>query len=180
MANKFQKLVYYLSAVSPVLIVFSFLLFFEKSEWTEPRRVYWIVPSILLVVAVLLICAFNWFFKRCVTGLSIINVEGTSFKCIDGWLFVYVVTYLLPLSYIALGDVIWIVLFVVIVLLTIVFVFSDYVTPHPILFFKGFHFYELKVGGFADYIVISKKQIRNVKSIVKVSRVFEFLLIRRL
>lgn len=107
------------------------------------------------------------------------EIEGSEFKCVDGWLAAYVVTYLLPLASLLLGDVAWIVLGVVMVLLMLVLVFSDHVTPHPLLFCKGYHFYELKVDGLAsDYKVISKKQIRNAKDIKKVSRVFEFLLIR--
>ena len=139
----------------------------------------WTVSIILIVVAIALIIVFNAFFKKAETELSVMDILGSEYKCIDGWLVGYVVSYLLPFASLALGDVIWIVLGVIIVLLMVILAFSDHVTPHPLLFCKGFHFYELKVEGLAsDYKVISKKQIRNAKDIRKVSRVFEFLLIR--
>lgn len=179
MANRFQKFIYYLSAEVPVLMVIAIVWLIEKSTWRKPMVLNWAVSIILIVVAIALIIVFNAFFKKAETELSVMDILGSEYKCIDGWLVGYVVSYLLPFASLALGDVIWIVLGVIIVLLMVILVFSDHVTPHPLLFCKGFHFYELKVEGLAsDYKVISKKQIRNAKDIRKVSRVFEFLLIR--
>lgn len=179
MANRFQKFIYYLSAEAPVLMVIAIVWLIEKSTWTKPMVLNWPVSIILIAVAIVLIIVFNAFFKKAETKLSVMDILGSEYKCIDGWLVGYVVSYLLPFASLALGDVIWIVLGVIIVLLMVILVFSDHVTPHPLLFCKGFHFYEVKVEGLAsDYKVISKKQIRNVKDIRKVSRVFEFLLIR--
>ena len=179
MANRFQKFIYYLSAEAPVLMILAIVWLIEKSIWTKPVRISWAVPLILMAVAILLIIVFYAFFKKAKTELTIMEIAGSEYKCIDGWLVAYVISYLLPFSSLVLGDVIWIVLGVVLVLLMIILVFSDHVTPHPMLFFRGYHFYELKVEGLAsDYKVISKKQIRNVKDIRKISRIFEFLLIR--
>ena len=179
MANRLQKLIYYLSAESPVMLVLGVLWLIQKSSWKAPVSISWRVPLVFLIISAVLILVFNAFFKKANSGLSVMNIEGSEFKCVDGWLVAYVVTYLLPFVSLALGDVVWIVFGIVVVLLMLVLVFSDHVTPHPLLFCKGYHFYELKVDGLAsDYKVISKKQIRNAKDIKIVSRVFEFLLIR--
>ena len=179
MANRFQKLIYYLSAEAPVLMILALLWLIDKSKWDSPIKISWGVPIVFLLVAAFLIIAFNMFFKRALTTLSIMDISGSEYKCVDGWLTAYVASYLLPFTSLAIGDVVWIVLGVVVTFLMIILVFSDHVTPHPLLFVKGYHFYELKVEGLAsDYKVISKKQIRNAKDIRKVSRVFEFLLIR--
>ena len=179
MANRFQKFLYYLSAEAPVFMVFAVLWFIEKSTWSKPIKLNWKTPLILFTVSMVLIIVFYRFFKEAKANLSVMEIIGSEYKCVDGWLVAYVVSYLLPLASLAIGDVIWIVLGIVMGLLIFILVFSDYVTPHPLLFFKGYHFYELKVDGLAsDYKVISKKQIRNAKDIKKVSRVFEFLLIR--
>ncbi|MDO4808533.1 MAG: hypothetical protein Q4A04_01000 [Eubacteriales bacterium] len=180
MANRFQKFIYYISAESPVMIIFALLWILQKSSFTEPVFISWKIPTVLITIAVASILMFNCFFRKAKTDLSILQVTGSEFKCIDGWLFAYVVSYLLPFTSLAIGDVAWIVLVIILILLMLILVFSDYVTPHPLLFCKGYHFYELKTDGLAsDYKVISKKQIRNVKDICKVSRVFEFLLIRK-
>lgn len=179
MANRFQKFIYYISAFAPVLIVFAIVWLIEKSSWTQPKRIDWKIPVILLVVATLLIIAFLLFFKKARRDLSVMEIHGSEYKCIDSWLVAYVIAYILPFASLMLGDVIWVALGIAMVLLMIVLVFTDYATPHPLLFCIGYHFYELKVEGLAtDYKVISKKQIRSADNIRKVSRVFEFLFIR--
>lgn len=179
MANRFQKFIYYLSAEAPVMIILAILWLWKKSTWTKPVMISWKVPVILVAIAILLIVIFNMFFNKTKAGLSVLNIKGTDFRSADGWLIAYVVTYLFPLASIAWGDVVWIVLAAVLLILMIVLVFSDYVTPHPLLFCRGYRFYELDVESAASgFTVISKKQIRNVDDFRKVSRVFEFLLIR--
>ena len=171
MANRFQKFIYYLSAEAPVIILLAI--------WSLIQKVPWVVPVILIGVALILIWVFIVFFKKANKDLSIMDINGSKFKCIDGWLIGYAVSYLLPFASLAVGAVLWIILGILLVLIMIILVFSDHVTPHPLLFFMRYHFYELEVEGMAaDYRVISKKRIRNVKDIRKVSRVFEFLLIR--
>lgn len=171
MANRFQKFIYYLSAEAPILFIFDIVWLIQKKTWK--------VPVTLFVIAVILIIIFSAFFKKAKSSLSILDVEGSEFRCIDGWLIAYVTTYLLPFTSLVLGDVCWVVLGILLLVVMVFLVFSDHVTPHPLLLCKGYHFYELKVEGLAsDYKVISKKQIRDAKDIKKVSRVFEFLLIR--
>ena len=179
MANRFQKFVYYSSAFVPVLIVFAIVLLIEKTTWTQQMKINWIIPVFLLVLAMILIIVFLLFFKKAKRDLPIMEIHGSEYECIDSWLVAYVIAYMLPFATLVLGDVIWVVLCIAMILLMAVLVFTDYATPHPILFCKGYHFYELKIEGSAsNYIVISRKQIRSVDNIRKVSRVFEFLFIR--
>lgn len=179
MANRFQKLIYYLSAEAPVFIVFAIIWLCKESTWTEPVILSWKVPVLLFAIAVILIVIFSLFFSKAKTGLSVLDITGTAYRTADGWLVGYVVSYLLPLTYVTWGDIVWGVLAVVQLILIIVLVFSDYVTPHPLLFCIGYRFYEIDVEGAASgFKVISKKRIRNVYDFKKVSRVFEFLLIR--
>lgn len=179
MANRFQKFIYYLSAETPVLLVLGIMWLFEKSTWQKPIMISWKVPALLFIVSTILVIVFIAFFNRAKANLSIIIVKVTDYRSAEGWLVAYVVTYLLPLVSIVFGDVAWGVLATVLMILLVVLTFSDHVTPHPLLFFLGYHFYELDVDGAASgYIVISQKRIRNVADFNKVSRVFEFLLIR--
>lgn len=178
MANRFQKFIYCITAEAPIFFVFAILWFTEKSKPNEPILTNLIIPSILFIIGVVLIVFFNIFFKMARTKLSIMEVSGSDFKSIDGWNAAYVVTYMFPLASLTFGDVVWPALGIIMILLMVVLVFSDYVTPHPLLVLR-YHFYELKIEGSAsNYILISRKPIRNIKDIKKVSRVFEFLLIR--
>jgi len=171
MANRFQKFIYFLSAEAPIMFVFAAVWKVQKNSWK--------VPIISIVIGILLIILFEDFFRKAKSTLSVLDVEGSEFRCIDGWMMVYITTYLFPFVSLKFGDVSWIILGIILLIIMAILVFSDHVTPHPLLFFKGYHFYELKVERLAsDYKVISKEQIRDVKDIKKVSRVFEFLLIR--
>lgn len=179
MANRFQKFIYYFSAEAPILLVLSIMWLVEKSAWKKPIMISWKVPALLLIASVILVIAFVLFFNRAKADLSLINITGTDYRSADGWLVAYVGTYLLPLTSIGWGDIAWVVLASVLIILMLVLTFSDHVTPHPLLFCMGYHFYEVDVEGAASgYTVISKRQIRNVADFKKVSRVFEFLLIR--
>lgn len=179
MANRFQKFIYYLSAETPVLLVLGIMWLCEKSSWKKPIMISWRVPALLLIASVILGIVFIAFFNRAKVDLSIVNVTGSDYRSADGWLVAYVGTYLLPLTSIAWGDVAWVIVAVVLIILLLVLTFSDHMTPHPLLFCMGYHFYELDVDGAASgYTVISKKRIRNAADFKKVSRVFEFLLIR--
>lgn len=171
MANRFQKLIYFLSAETPVLGVFAFVWYKKNSTWK--------VPLWLVVIAIILIVLFFGSFKKAKRNLSILDITGTDFHLVDERLVVYVITYLLPMAYFPFSDFIGSALITVLLILIIVLTFTDYVAPHPLLFCLGYHFYELSVEGAASgFIVVSKKQIRNIRDFQKVSRVFEFLLIR--
>lgn len=62
----------------------------------------------------------------------------------------------------------------------VVIPFINCAIPHPLLFFRGYHFYNLTTeNGISSYILISKKKIRNKKEIKLVGRIFEFLLIEK-
>lgn len=179
MANRLQKFIYYFSAEAPVLLILAIVWLIEKSSWTKKIDISWEVPLILCIVAISLVIAFCVFFNKAKADLSVMEIMGAKYKCIDGWLVAYIVSYLIPFISLSVGEVVWIVFGIVMFFMLIVLAFSDHVTPHPLLFFKGYHFYELEIEGLAsDYKVISKKQIRSAKDIRKVSRVFEFLLIR--
>lgn len=179
MANRFQKFIYYFSAETPILLVLAIMWLVRKSSWKEPIMISWKMPTFLLIVSVFLVIVFISFFNRAKADLSLINITGTGYRSADRWLVAYGVTYLLPLTSIAWGDIDWVGLGAVLIILMLVLIFSDHVTPHPLLFCMGYHFYELDVVGAASgYTVISQKQIRNVADFKKVSRVFEFLLIR--
>lgn len=177
MANRFQKFIYYLTAEAPAFFVLGLIWFIKKSEWGKTIVLSWKVPVFLLFVTVFLIVLLIRFFKKAKSSLSIANVKGENFRSVDGWLVVYVVTYLLPLAYIPWGDVVWIVLILILLILMVVLTFSDIATPHPLLFGMGYHFYELNMKGKTGFIIISKKQVQNVNEFKKVSQLFENLLI---
>lgn len=179
MANRFQKFIYFLSAETPALVIFAIVWIIKKSTWNKPIQISWKVPIWLIVISIMLIILFFVFFNKAKKNLSILDIKGTDFHLADERIVAYVITYLLPMASFPFSDFIVSVLIIVLFILIIVFTFTDYVAPHPLLFCLGYHFYELSVEGAASgFIVVSKKRIRNINDFQKVSRVFEFLLIR--
>lgn len=180
MANRFQKLLYYLSAEAPILLIFAITWFIEKSSWTRPFIISWKVPLFLTTVSVLLIALFINSFDYACKNLQKISINCKSFTSGDGWIVAYITSYLLPLSSLQFGKRVWLVLSLILVILLIALSFTDYVTPHPVLYLKRFHFYVINVEEAADgYYLITKKKIHKASDVKKVSQLFEFLLIQK-
>ena len=180
MANRLQRLLYFLSAEAPVLIVFAVILFLRNSTLDNWRSC--IIPGTLIIFAIFLIIIFNYSFKFAKNNLPVISININLISNDEGWLVGYVLTYLLPLvsfnidahDKYTVGAVI--ILFVLVMLLSS---FSDYVTPHPLLFLKGYHFYEINViGAQGKMKLVSDKRLRKATDVKNVKRLFENLLIR--
>lgn len=171
MANRLQKLLYFLSAEAPIMVMASVV-------WAMQRKV-WIGPIIIVVIAVALIVIFNRTFIYAEKNLPSISVTTSDLKSADAWLVAYVITYLLPFASLAFADYVMIIVCVVFIILAVVLTFTDYVTPHPWLYLRGYHFYNINVEGAAtEYTLISKKRLRKAEDVHVIARVFEFLLIR--
>jgi hypothetical protein len=179
MANRFQKLIYFLSAETPILIVFAVVWLIEKSTWTKPVSVSWKVPILLIVSSALLSIAFDCLFKYAIKNLQTVQVTGADISGGDAWIIAYIISYMLPLASFKFGEVINPVLSIVIAVLLVALTYTDYITPHPLLYIKGYKFYKFDVEGAASgYYLISKKKIRKAADVNKVAQVFDFLLIR--
>ena len=180
MANRIQKLLYFLSAESPILIVFAIVWLIEKSTWSKPISISWKIPTILITLSVLLIIAFNYSFDYGKKNLQTIPVSATEISGGDEWIVAYIISYILPLAEYQFGEMIKPVVGAAVLMLLVVLTFTDYMTPHPILYLRRYHFYKLDIeGAHAGYNLISKKKLKRSSDVRKVSQVFEFLLLRQ-
>ena len=172
MANTIQKLIYYFSAVAPVCITFSLVWIIQGKGIVLPV----ILVSTSLVVVVLFSVAFIYGYKN----IAPTTIRVTDISTDDLWLLGYVFSYLLPLANMVIDE--WNLFILAGISLTIgvVIPFINCAIPHPLLFFRGYHFYNLTTeNGISSYILISKKKIRNKKEIKLVGKIFEFLLIEK-
>lgn len=180
MANRFQKLLYFLSAESPILIMFAVVWLIEKSTWTKPIDISWKVPTALILLSVLLLFAFNHAFNYGKKNLQTIQVSASGISGGDEWIVAYIISYLLPLAEFQFGGLIKPIVGIVVVLLLAAMTFTDFMTPHPLLYLRGYHFYSLDVeGAHSDYHLISKKRMKRALDVTNVSQIFEFLLLRQ-
>lgn len=111
-------------------------------------------------------------------SIKSINVSKIISK--DSWLVAYVIAYVLPFAYMVMSDYHIVSFIVGGLMLVLVIIPSIMALPNILLFFVGYHFYEMETEstGVGDYILISKRQrIRNKADVKTVMRVFEKLLI---
>ena len=180
MANRLQKLIYFTSAESPIIVVFAIVWLIEKSSWEKPIDISWEVPLFLLLISVSLVVVFVISFKCGMKNLQKIPVKGLDIAGGDSWIVAYVVSYLAPFMSFKFGDVILPVAGIVIGVLLVTLTLTDFVTPHPVLYLLGYHFYTLDVeGAHSGYNLISRKRIKRASDVTSVSQVFEFLLLRK-
>ena len=169
MANKLQKLLYNLSAGSPVLIVFSIVWYFQKKTIQVP-----LVCGGIAVVLILLFYLFYWYGKA---NCARIQVRVVSIIPEDNKLLVYLSTYILPFASMAIPKY-NVVLFAVIALAIIVAAeaMNDGM-PHPLLYCIGYHFYSLGTENGMSYCLISRKKLRRKQDVRLVYRLFDYLLL---
>lgn len=180
MANRVQKLLYFLSAESPILIMFAIVWMIKKSTWTKPISVSWKIPLLLISFSIFLIVVFNYSFDYGKKNLQTIPISASGISGGDEWIVAYIISYLLPLAEFQFGNMIKSVVGAVIIILLATITFTDFMTPHPILYLRRYHFYKIDVeGAHAGYNLISKKKLKRASDVKIVSQVFEFLLLRQ-
>lgn len=171
MANRLQKLLYFLSSESPVLIFIAILWYVQKKEW----QVSIILVIQAIVIDILFVISFNYGRRK----IPVIPVMATEIANAEGPLIGYVLSYLLPFGTMTLEDYYLPILVVAIFILELVLTFTDFMSPHPLLFIAGYHFYKIGIEGASkEYYLASKKTLRKPGDVTVVQRVFEFLLIR--
>lgn len=170
MANIIQKIIYNLSAVSPLCFAFALVWYIqEKSMW---------VPLIAVGIGSILIILFSISFSYAKKHLALIQIRTSNIKPCDKWFAVYFISYFFPFASVAVRDLdIWICA-VTGAAIVLVFSFMNSAIPNPLLLIRLYHFYQIDAeNGIGDYVLISKRKFRNKKEVNVVNRVFDFLLL---
>lgn len=170
MANNLQKLIYNLSAASPLCFTFAILWYIQKQTL--------IVPAICVCLGSFFVLCFARSFSYAKKHVAPIMIRVTDVSPKDGWMVAYGISYLLPFASMAIDDFDAILCGIIAILLIVIILFANSVTPNPLLFLRKYHFYEISAeNGVSGYLLICKRDLRNAKHITTVKRVFEFLLI---
>lgn len=170
MANKFQKFLYNFSAASPICFLFSVVWAIQKGTWQ--------VPSIFSTIGILAIIGFYMSFEYGIKHMAPIPIRTTEISPKDGWIAVYIITYLLPFTSLVINNInVWtfgLTAFAIAALAP----FSNTAIPNPLLAVRHYHFYQVSSEhGISGYILISKNKFRNKQEPKIVNRMFDFLLI---
>lgn len=168
--NKLQKGLWILSSGAPILVAFSIAWYVTQS--TYMISVFFIAISVILIIIAAAI------FYEIKTKLASLGLRAKKItqndKCIIG----YILSYLLPFASIIFDKYNPYLFLGVALLMFIVALVAYTPTANPLLFFIGYHFYDVETeNGIGNYLVISKKAIRNKSALRKAIRVTEYLLI---
>jgi len=168
--NKLQKALWILSSGAPILVTFSI-------AWYVTQSTYMISAFFIAISVILIIIAAAIFYevktKLASLGLRAKKVTQND-KCIIG----YILSYLLPFASIVFDKYNPYLFLGVALLIFIVALVAYTPTANPLLFLIGYHFYDVETeNGIGNYLVISKKAIRNKSELKKAIRVTEYLLI---
>ena len=131
MGNKFQKLLYNLSAAAPVCFVFSIVWLIQKKTWQ--------LPVVCVAIAIAIILLFYKSFEYGLKNLSPIPIRTADISPNDNWIVIYILTYLLPFASIVIDDFNLIVCSAIALLIAIVAPFINSAIPNPLLFIKKYH-----------------------------------------
>mgnify|MGYP005851983039 FL=1 len=170
MANNLQKLIYNLSAASPLCFTFAILWYIQKQTL--------IVPAICVCLGSFFMLCFARSFSYVKKHVAPIMIRVTDISPKDGQMAAYVISYMLPFASMAIDDFDITVCGIIAAALIAIILFANSVTSNPLLFLRKYHFYEISAeNGVSGYLLICKRDLRNAKHITTVKRVFEFLLI---
>lgn len=170
MANKVQRFIYNLSSAAPLAFVLA-LIWYQQHKTTQIPIVF---VSIGLVLIMLLYLSFAYW-KRHIASIAI---RATNISSNDGWIAAYIIAYLVPFASIALDKFNLEVSIIIAFALILILPFVNSAIPNPLLFVCGYHFYSVSAeNGISNYILISKRSLRNSKHLKSVQRIFEYLLL---
>ena len=168
MPNFLQKWIYNLSAAAPLCLIFAFVWWSEYGTW--------LVSLICVIVSVVLLMAFKVSFAYYKRNLPPITIRINEIAPHDSWIVAYIISYILPFASITLSDFNPFLSGAIAITIIVIAPFVNSAVPNPLLFASGYHFFQVKSEHGANYVLISRRRIRNGKEVKRIQRIFEFLL----
>lgn len=173
MANKFQRMLFSISVVAPVLIVTAVIEIIKNGLS---------LFSIMICIVGIVFSLYDWgLVSICKKRLEVINISVDSVTPNDSWCIAYIVTYMIPCISLVLEPLNWFITGGTALLIGVVIAVTNAVPPNPLLRAMGYHFYKVSsIDGATDYNLISKRSgIHNKNTIEKVNMIFDYVLFER-
>lgn len=186
MANKAQKLLFNLSTMSPLVLIFAIVYWLEKdvklfSEQEDKIQINVTAVALIIIISISVAFSFysSWFVRACNKKLERIPIGVDGVVPNDTWVIVVLLSYALPAAGVVFKE-LNIYISIVVILLWILFLaLSNTILPNPILMLQGYHFYKITtVDGSSDIILLSRrKSIQNRSVVNTVMIAFHYLAI---
>jgi hypothetical protein len=172
MIGNLQKGLWILSSGAPMFIIFSVAWLVSQSTST--------IPIVFISLAALLIVLAFFIFRAMKTKLAVMSIRTKKVTQNDKMIIQYAFSYLLPFASIIWDKINPFITLGVSMVIFLILLRASNPTANPLLFLIGYHFYEVEgENGIGNYLVMSKKDLRNKDELTTVSRVTEYLLLDR-
>ncbi|MBQ9842004.1 MAG: hypothetical protein IJO42_02720 [Clostridia bacterium] len=186
MANQLQKLLFNLSTMSPLVLLF------EVVYWGENDIKFFIKTnnetvlnpiSIILLALILLSAVFSLysivFVQVCRKKLECIPIAIDNIIPYDNWIIGVLLSYAFPFASTAIEDLNLYITIGLVVVIVFFLTMINIVFPNPVLVLCGYHFYKIaNIDGGCDIILLSKrKSVQHRNSVKKVIIAFNYLAI---
>ena len=172
MLNQFQKWIYNLSVLSPIVLVFGVIWYLKCRTWK--------IPALCVVVFIVFTICFFFLHNYAIKQLETIKADVASVENSDKKVFLYMFTYLLPVAQFAFKerDKVYLIVCCVIAFAGMIILYClNAILINPIWVIQGYKIYSITSSSGVRYTLISKKNIRSIKEIKYVKRITEYYLV---
>lgn len=170
MGNISQRLIYNLSAAAPLCFIFALVWYWQK----KTRDISCIAICIGIVLVILLMISFAYGKRH----FAPIIIRTNDIAPYDSWVIVYIITYMFPFASLAIKDINLIICVIIAGVLIMAAPCVNTAIPNPILFLRGYHFYQVSgEHGISGSVLISRRKLRKAKDVKTVNRIFDYLLL---
>lgn len=186
MANKLQKLLFNLSTMSPLIVIFTIVYWLEQDISIVSRqegKTHLNIVAVVLVIIAFASISFStyglWFVKACNKKLERIPIGIDGIVPHDVWVIAVLLSYVLPTAGVVFKDLNPCSHIVVILFGLLFLALSNTILPNPLLMLRGYHFYKITtIDGSGDIILLSKrKDIQNRNAVKTAMIAFHYMAI---
>ena len=169
MLSKLSKTSLVSTALAPICLTLWFIKYSKQWKYTDG------LPFLIIAIVLAIIC---WgLLKLSSKKLEKIPSKIATVKTADKEIVGFILVYLLPLiNQTSTSMDSHVLVFVSVLFFVIVFTSNSY-HFNPLIGFFGYHFYEVTIDGGITYILITKKNISNCKSIGYVVQISEYMIL---
>lgn len=187
MANKFQKFLFNLSTMSPLVFIPALVYWIEQDVPPlingETEKLQLVPQSISLVIIMLVSVFFSlyslFFVRACRRYLEPIPIAIDTISSNDAWVVAVILSYALPAASFVFEDNNLHITGAIVVILLLILAISNVIFPNPLLMLGKYHFYKItNVDGGGEICLLSMRaSIVNRDSVLKIICAFDYLAI---
>ncbi|MCU5783196.1 hypothetical protein MA04_02496 [Alcanivorax balearicus MACL04] len=183
MLNKLAKLALVSTALAPICLTLWFVeinsAWQHDASWPENLANHWLVGSSYLLAALVLsaLCFGLVWLSASRHGLERLPVKIKSVKTVDKEIVGFLLVYLMPLINQSQNTIsVPVLMFVAVVFFFIVYNSHAY-HFNPLLGFFRYHFFEVTIEGDITYVLITRQNITDCKSVSQVVQLTEYMIL---